>query len=63
MRYFKLYYAVPYSKRLDRHLYIHLKYTERVPKEFLKDFKRLTDEFEAHVSDKAKLQRHRSSCT
>ena len=53
-RYFTLYHAAPYSKKLDRHLYIHLKYPGNVPKEFLKDFKRLTDGFEAHVSDKAK---------
>jgi hypothetical protein len=53
-RYFKLYYATPYSKRLDRHLYIHLKYPERAPKDFLKDFKRLTDKFEAHVFAKEK---------
>ena len=54
MRYFTLYWAAPYSKKLDRHLSIHLKYPSNVPKEFLKDFKRLTDEFEAHVAVKAK---------
>ena len=53
-RYFTLYLSAPYSKKLDRHLYIHLKYPSNVPEEFLKDFKRLTDEFEGHVSDKAK---------
>jgi hypothetical protein len=53
-RYFTLYLSAPYSKKLDRHLYIHLKYPGNVPKEFLRDFKRLTDEFEAHVSDTAK---------
>jgi hypothetical protein len=53
-RYFKLYYAAPNSKKLDRYLYIHLKYPAGVSEEFLKDFKRLTDQFEAYVSDKAK---------
>jgi hypothetical protein len=53
-RYFTLYWAAPYSEKLDRHLSIHLKYPSNVPKEFLNDFKRLTDEFEAHVAIKAK---------
>jgi hypothetical protein len=53
-RYFKLYYAAPYSKKLDRSLHIHLKYPGKVSEAFLKDFMRLTDQFETHVPDKAK---------
>ena len=53
-RYFTLYWAVPYSKKLNRHLFIHLKYPKGVSKEFLNAFKRLTDDFERHVPDKAK---------
>jgi hypothetical protein len=52
-RYFTLYRAAPYSKKLDRHLHIHLKYPRNVPKEFLKDFKRLTDDFGVHEFEKA----------
>jgi hypothetical protein len=53
-RYFTLYWAAPYSKKLDRHLHIDLKYPRNVPKEFLKDFKRLTDDFGVHEFDPAK---------
>ena len=53
-RYFTLYLSAPYSKKLDRHLYIHLKYPSNVPKEFLKEFKGLTDAFETHVGHNAK---------
>jgi hypothetical protein len=52
-RYYKLYYAMPYSRKLDRCLDIHLKYPQGVSEAFLKDFKRLTDQFETHVPDKA----------
>src|SRR5262249_6243118 len=50
-RYFTLFLSAPYSKKLDRHLYIHLKYPSNVPKDFLKDFKTLTDNFESYVAD------------
>lgn len=50
-RYFILYFAAPYSKKLDRHLDIHLKYPRNVPEEFLRDFKRLTNDFDAHVAE------------
>ena len=53
-RYFMLYLSAPYSKKLDRYLYIHLKYPSNVPKEFLKNFKRLTNGFEAHAALQAK---------
>jgi hypothetical protein len=53
-RYFTLSVSAPYSKKLDRHLYIHLKYPSRVSKEFLKDFNKLMDGFDTHVTDKAK---------
>lgn len=52
--YFTHYLAAPYSKKLDKHLSLDLKYPSNVRKEFLKDFKRLTDNFEAYVAAKAK---------
>ena len=49
-RYFTTLVAAPYSKKLDHHLYVHLKYARDVPKGFLKDFDLLVGEFEKHVS-------------
>jgi hypothetical protein len=49
-RYFTLALTAPYSKKLDHHLYVHLKYPRDVSKEFLKEFERLVDGFEKHVS-------------
>jgi hypothetical protein len=48
-RYFTLLLMAPYSKKLDHHLYIHLKYPRDVPKEFLEEFERLVNAFERHV--------------
>jgi hypothetical protein len=48
-RYFTLLLTAPHSKKLDHHLYIHLKYPRDVPKDFLKEFERLVDGFEKHV--------------
>jgi hypothetical protein len=48
-RYFILLLMAPYSKKLDHHLYIHLKYPRDVSKEFLKDFEHLVNGFEKHV--------------
>jgi hypothetical protein len=48
-RYFTLWLDAPYSKKLDHHLYIHMKYPRDVPKEFLEGFKRLTQEFDKHA--------------
>ena len=48
-RYFTLLLKAPYSEKLDRHLYIHLKYPREVPKEFLKEFEGVVDGFEKHV--------------
>lgn len=48
-RYFTTWLLAPYSKKLDQHLYIHLKYPRDVPKEFLKEFDQLVDEFDKHV--------------
>src|SRR5262245_526625 len=48
-RYFTLLLMAPYSKKLDHHLYVHLKSPRDVPKEFLKEFERLVDGFEKHV--------------
>ena len=52
-RYFTLYVAAPYARSLDHHLYVRLKYPSGTKPEFLSDFRRLTDTFEAHVSRKA----------
>jgi hypothetical protein len=48
-RYFTVLLMAPYSKKLDHHLYIHLKYPGDVHKEFLKEFERLVEGFEKHV--------------
>jgi len=40
----------PYSKRLDRHLYIYLKYPSDVSKDFLKEFFQLVNRFERQVT-------------
>jgi hypothetical protein len=48
-RYFTLWVTAPHSRKLDHHLYIHLKYPRDVPKDFLKEFERLVDGFEKHV--------------
>jgi hypothetical protein len=56
-RYFKLYHAAPYSRDLGRHLSVHLKYPGRASEEFLREFKRLTDQFETYVPDRARQPR------
>jgi hypothetical protein len=48
-RYFTLLLRAPHSRKLDHHLYIHLKYPRDMPKDFLKEFERLVDAFEKHV--------------
>lgn len=48
-RYFTVALSAPYSKKLDGHLYIHLKYPRDVSKEFLKEFDELKDHFEKFV--------------
>jgi len=48
-RYFTLLLLAPYSKALDHHLYVHLKYPRDVPKEFLKEFDALVEGFDKHV--------------
>jgi hypothetical protein len=45
-RYFTLYLAAPYSKKLDHHLYIHLKYPRDASEDFLKEFKLLVNDFD-----------------
>ena len=47
--YFTVLVTAPHSSKLDKHLYIHLKYPRDVPKDFLKEFERLVDGFEKHV--------------
>jgi hypothetical protein len=49
-RYFVLFMTASYSKKLDHHLMIHLKYPRDAKKEFVKDFSRLMDEFDKHVA-------------
>jgi hypothetical protein len=49
LRYFTSFLMAPYSKKLDRHLYIHLKYPKDVPDEFLKEFRALVNDFDKHV--------------
>jgi hypothetical protein len=46
LRYFTLYLAAPYSKKLDQHLYVQLKCPKDVSKEFLKEFNRLVKDFD-----------------
>jgi len=53
-RYFTLLLMAPYSKKLDHHLQIHLKYPRDVPKEFLKEFELLVKGFEKHIAVKGK---------
>jgi hypothetical protein len=53
-RYFTLYLAAPYSKKMDCHLYIHLKYPERTSQEFLEEFRKLTNQFEGRPGDTEK---------
>ena len=48
-RYFTVLVTAAHSRKLDHHLYIHLKYPRDVPKDFLKEFERLVDGFEKHV--------------
>jgi len=48
-RYFISWSMAPYSKKLDHHLLIWVNYPRNVPKEFLKEFEGLVDEFGKHV--------------
>ena len=45
-RYFTTLVMAPYSKKLDHHLYAHLKYPRNVAPEFLKEFEALVNRFE-----------------
>src|SRR5262249_5079835 len=62
-RYFTLLLTAPHSRKLDHHLYIHLKYPRDVPKDFLKEFERLVDGFEKHVPATGKQARGEPSAT
>ena len=53
-RYFTLLMLAPYSKKLNHHLYVHLKYPSDAPKEFIKEFVELVNGFEKHVAAKGK---------
>jgi hypothetical protein len=48
-RYFVLLVMAPYSKKLDCHLYVHLKYPHDVSPEFLKAFERLMAGFDTYL--------------
>ena len=48
-RYFTVLLLAPYSRAIDHHLYIHLKYPRDVPKGFVKDFEGLAEGFDKHV--------------
>jgi hypothetical protein len=48
-RYFILSVMAPYSKRLDHHLFVHLKYPRDASEEFLHAFRRLVEGFDKHV--------------
>jgi hypothetical protein len=52
-RYFTLYLAAPYSKKLDRHVYIQLKYPKDVSEDFLEEFKQLVNNFDKSLRDQA----------
>ena len=47
--YYTTYVLAPYSKNLDSHLYVHLICPRDVPKDFVKEFVLLVDDFERHV--------------
>ena len=49
VRYFTLWLTAPYSRALDHHLYVHLKYPRDVPRDFLKEFEALVEGFDKHV--------------
>ncbi len=53
-RYFVTLVLAPYSKKLDAHLYAHIKYPPGAPKEFVKELHELLDSFEKHVPAKGK---------
>jgi hypothetical protein len=53
-RYFTVYLAAPYSRPLDHHLYVRLKYPGGAPPEFFSEFKSLTERFEVHVARRAR---------
>jgi hypothetical protein len=48
--YFVVRLLAPYSKKLDGHLLIHLKYPATVPPEFLKDFESLVNDFDEYAT-------------
>lgn len=49
-RYFTLLLLAPYSKKLDQHLYVHLKYPRDASKEFVKEFEGLVNGFDRYVA-------------
>jgi hypothetical protein len=53
-RYFTVLLTAPYSKALDHHLYVHLKYPRDVPRDFLREFSELIDGFDRHVRARGK---------
>jgi hypothetical protein len=53
-RYFTLLLLAPYSKKLNRHLYVHLKYPHNAPAEFLSEFAELVNHFDDHLASKGR---------
>lgn len=48
-RYFKVLLMAPYSKKLDAHIHVLIKYPRNVDKKFLKEITTLLNHFEAYV--------------
>jgi hypothetical protein len=59
-RYFVLNVIAPYSKKLDRHLYVHLKHPRDADRAFLRDFDTLVNTFDKLVSVRLNLGRSNS---
>ncbi len=50
MRYFTLLVMAPYEKKLDRHLYVHLKFPRDASPKFLQEFQRVVNDFGRFVT-------------
>jgi hypothetical protein len=52
--YFTRFVTAPYSDKLEAHLHVTVKYSARVPQEFLKELTTVLDRFDEHVSKPGK---------
>ena len=50
-RYFILLVMAPYEKKLDRHLYVHLKFPRDASAKFLEEFRQVVNDFGKFVSE------------